>query len=527
MQALAPLTERFNRDIKGIIECYDRIVLFGTYKAIGWPGAMEGCLRAEGVALLDYTRVFANSLRLKMAAHVREEARRAGVEIRQVNWSERKEAVVEEILHRRGRHEGVVCVPGAMERCRTFKAGKNRGTGFLELQWSAGKCQHFYIYFIERELGLYYLRIPAWAPFRLQFYCNGHDWLERRMKAKGLRFKKAGNCFTRISDFGKAQALAAEFDPRRVHRILDKAAARWVAVHRQFGPTLHWSIYQAERATDIVFKNDNVLPDLYAEITRTAACEAGCADIYRFLGKRQNSRSKAEVSSRLQTLLQGTRIKHTLGATSLKMYDKAGVVLRIECPTRDVKSFTHYRKVEPRRSPGATARKPADKAGSAACGPRAKAPGRKQAPMRKTLYSLPALSEAMRAVNRRYLTHISQWRDRTKERHDLRRLTASVRDDKQRSHRGLNFFREEDLQFMQALLRGEHHLQGLRTRTLGQHLPGWSAAKTGRALRRFRVHGLLKRVAGTHKYYLTKRGSASLVAGRQLVERLVLPALAA
>jgi hypothetical protein len=527
MQALAPLTERFARDIKGTIECYDRIVFFGTYRAIGWPGAMEGCLRAENVRLLDYTKGFANSLRLKVATHVREEARRAGVEIRQVNWSERKEAVVEEILQRRGRHEGVICVLGAMERCRTYKVGKNRATGFLELQWSGGKCQHYYIYFIERELGLCYLRIPTWAPFRLQFYCNGHDWLERRMKAKGLRFKKADNCFTHISDFGTAQRLAGELDPRRLHRILDKAAARWVAVHRQFGPTLHWSIYQAEWATDIVFKNNKVLPDLYAEITRTAACEVGCADIYRFLGKRPTSRSKAEVSSRLQTLVQGTRLKHTLGATSLKMYDKAGVVLRIECTTSDVKSFTHYRKVEPRRSPGATARKSVDKAGSAACGPRAKAPDRQQAPMRKTLYSLPALSEAMRAVNHRYLTHISQWQDRTKERHDLRRLTASVRDEKERSHRGVNFFREDDQQFMAALLRGEHHLRGLRNRTLGGRLPGWSPAKIGRTLRRFRAHGLLKRVAGTHKYYLTKHGSASLVVGRQLVERLVLPALAA
>jgi len=40
MQALAPLTERFGKDIKGVIECFDRIVLFGTYNGIGWPGAI-------------------------------------------------------------------------------------------------------------------------------------------------------------------------------------------------------------------------------------------------------------------------------------------------------------------------------------------------------------------------------------------------------------------------------------------------------------------------------------------------------
>lgn len=415
---------------------------------------------------------------------------------------------------------------GLRQRCRTFKVGKNQKTGRLALQWSPGKCQHFYIYFIDAELGLCYLRIPTWAPFRLQAYGNGHDWLERRLTKAGLRFTKADNCFTHISDFEAAQKLAGEFDPARVHDILNRAASRWVALHADFGHSLHWSIWQAEWATDIVFKNDQVLPDLYKQITRTAACEVGCADIYRFLGKRQTVRSKAEASSRLQTLVQGTRLKHSLGSTSIKMYDKAGSVLRIECTTSDVKSFTHYRKVEPRQSPGAGASQRADQAGSVVTGKAAPAASQ-YAPMRKTLYSLPALSGAMSAVNQRYLAHISQWHDRTKERHDLRAITASVRDDKDHSHRGINFFREEDVAFMQALQRGEHHIRGLRNRGVQQHLPQWSAAKIGRALRRFRAHGLLKKVAGTHKYYLTRTGSSSLIAASQLKERLVLPALAA
>jgi hypothetical protein len=147
--------------------------------------------------------------------------------------------------------------------------------------------------------------------------------------------------------------------------------------------------------------------------------------------------------------------------------------------------------------------------------------------MRKTLYSLPALAEAMQACNQRYLGFISQWPDRTAERHELRTVTASVRDEKDRSHRGVNFFHDEDLRFLQALLRGEHQIGGLRNRTLQAHLPGWKPAKIGRTLRRFRALGLLKAVAGTRKYYLTKRAMNLLVVGRQLTERVILPALAA
>jgi len=511
------LVNRYAQDIKGVIECFDRVVLFGSYKAIGWTGAMEQHLRGRGISFMEFNKSYANELRLKVADHVRTLARAEGIAIRQVNYGERKEAIVEEILAARGRREGVVCLLGAMERCRCFKVGKNQKSGFLQLQWSPGKCQHFYVYFVDAEFGLCHLRIPTWAPFRLQFCCNGHDWLERQMRAAGIRCKKVDNCFTDVSDFAAAQALLKKFAPLRLQQMLDRLAARWVAVHGNFGPSLHWSVYQAEWSSDIVFKNDRVLPARYREIVRTAAIEVGCADIYRFLGKKPRANSQAEPSSRLQTLVQGTRLKHTLGATSLKMYDKAGCVLRMECTTSDVSTFKHRRKVEPRRSAGPGASQP----GAGSCGEK------KWAPMRKTCYSLGAVAEAMSACNRRYLAYISQWRDRTQERHALGEVTASRRDKKNRSVRGVNFFRADDLQFLRALQRGEHQIPGVRNRTLQPHLPGWKPSRIGRTLRRFRVLKLIKPVTGTRKYYPTARGESLIIAGLQLTERIILPAFAA
>jgi hypothetical protein len=67
----------------------------------------------------------------------------------------------------------------------------------------------------------------------------------------------------------------------------------------------------------------------------------------------------------------------------------------------------------------------------------------------------------------------------------------------------------------------------MSTRSIGKHLTDWKPHKIGRGLRRMREHGLLKKVAGTHHYYLTKLGASSLVAARQLTERLIIPSLAA
>ena len=99
--------------------------------------------------------------------------------------------------------------------------------------------------------------------------------------------------------------------------------------------------------------------------------------------------------------------------------------------------------------------------------------------MRKTLYSLPALAEAMSACNRRHIEHISQWTDHTDERHRMGQITATVREADGRTYRGVNFFRDEDASFLQALLRGEHPISGLRNRALQTHLPGRKPAKIG------------------------------------------------
>jgi DNA-binding HxlR family transcriptional regulator len=47
-----------------------------------------------------------------------------------------------------------------------------------------------------------------------------------------------------------------------------------------------------------------------------------------------------------------------------------------------------------------------------------------------------------------------------------------------------------------------------------------------RALKRLRVHGLIKKVGGTYKYYLTKLGKKAIVTGLYLKEMFIVPQLA-
>jgi len=48
------------------------------------------------------------------------------------------------------------------------------------------------------------------------------------------------------------------------------------------------------------------------------------------------------------TRIQGTPIRHQIGRASMKVYDKVGIVARVECAANDVSFFKHHRHVEQR-----------------------------------------------------------------------------------------------------------------------------------------------------------------------------------
>jgi hypothetical protein len=84
-----------------------------------------------------------------------------------------------------------------------------------------GKCLHYYFYFIDPELGLCYLRVPSWDPFRLQFYYNGHGALEAAMRKRQIEARLLDNAFVHVADWLQAQSLAEQLKPEALHRKLD------------------------------------------------------------------------------------------------------------------------------------------------------------------------------------------------------------------------------------------------------------------------------------------------------------------
>jgi hypothetical protein len=497
------LTDRYRDRLAGVLSCYDRIVITGTLPGVCFAEGMTKLLRWWGIRIFDYP-TFAAELRDRVRAAAATIAATAGVTIEHIAKTHvRKEAVIAKILAARGDHPGLVHVISAMEACDAYQPWHDKRTHQTFLRPDSGKCLHYYFYFIDAELGLIYLRVPTWCPFRLQFYCNGHNWLARRLAAAGIGFTMADNAFAKIDDWPRAQALADALSPDALHHILDRYAAQCCPVLDVFPHAYHWSLMQVEYSTDLVFRSQATLKPLYEQLARQAVLSVKAEHVATFLGRKITPQFAQEIGSQFTTRIEGTCIKHRYGSATIKMYDKFALVLRLETTSNDVSAFKHHRKVEHRKGPASRA----------------------LAPVKKTIYSLNDLRDILRACNRRYLAFLSALDDFSSGLKALDRLTQPRRvGDK--TIKGFNFFDPLDHALLQALHRPAFNIAGIRRADLAPVLTPLSPATITRKLSRLRRLGLIKRVTRSYRYYLTRIGRAAIAAASRITQFAIIPALA-
>jgi hypothetical protein len=311
------------------------------------------------------------------------------------------------------------------------------------------------------------------------------------------------NTFRRLGDYAQAQALADAFPVKRLHETLDRLAARYCPVTAQFGVTYHWSLMQVEYATDLIFHHQADLQPLYETLVRTAIHAVKPDHVATFLGRKLTGAYADELGNDFHTRVQGACLKHHRGPVAIKLYDKQALVLRIETTVNDVSFFRHHRTVEHRDGTSTT----------------------KLAPMRRTIYSLAPLRELLLAANQRYLAFLSEVADPTAGVQQVEHLAAPIRQDA-RSYRGFNLFHPDDLALFTALSRGEWQISGFRNRSLRRVLPQYSGPQLSRLLKRLYVHGLIRKIGHTYKYYLTHAGQRVVLTALKLRALVVIPAMA-
>ena len=494
----------------GVLSGWDRIIFRGCCPLFAFVDGMLKWLLHMGIWLTDYSK-WALTMTDAMKKACLAEAERRARPVRYLRSSDvAKDELARQILKENPVSEGLVCILTCLEPCETYRVRGNRQTKRLELRRERTKCLHIYKYWLDGEFGLMGARLQTWLPYGVQVWINGREWLARKLDRKGIAYRRADNCLPWIEDFDAAQKLVNHTHRKNWIRVLDRILARLCPGYGKrldhFG--VYWTAFQTEWATDICFDCTASLRSLYRPLIRGAMTTLSCEDILRFMNKRRSF--QGEVNSNFRKNPEGVRVKHYLGGNSVKAYDKAGSVLRIETTINQPKQFRVFRA------------KQGDPQGEKAW-----------RPLRKSVADLKRRAEVSGQVNHRYAEALGSLDTTTQLGELVTPICRPVRRNGTRC-RALRPWSEEDRTLLESVARGEYITDGFTNRHIAGHLyPNENADKAERAriasrisyrLRLLRAHGLLRKVKNQRRYHVTLKGrriiSAVLAAQAATLQQL-------
>jgi hypothetical protein len=494
---------RHASEVKGTLSGFDRVRFRGTLRWLANLPGMSVWLSHVGVLLKDFTG-YAMGLTERIKAGTRELAEKAGRPVEYLpSAALRKEDYARDIAEREGVSEGLVCVLSAVEPCLTFTVGPNREAKRLELRSEQKKCLHYYFYLIDRRLGWLNVRLQTWMPFTVQVVINGREWLSRELCRRGIGFERRDNCFVDVENICRAQRIMDRQLGSDWSRLLDRLLRQVHPSHRTlFGKErldYYWSADETEWATDVLFRSPEDLSALYPRLVRQAMMGFGSRDVLRFLGKRPcvEQFRKAEILSHLGVRCEGVRVKHALDRNSVKMYDKQQSVLLVETTINNTRQMKAFRASE--NNPD---------------GPQS------WQKLRKGVADLARRAEISQKSNERYLDALSAVEAEPTLAETVAQVCRRARWNG-RPVRALNPLADGDAALLESVSRGEFLLQGFRNRDLRGILFGEAKSadtrrhqmgKVTRLITMLRAHGLVHKVAKTHRYTVSTYGRQIITA---------------
>ncbi len=488
-----PFCAKHQDAITGVLSCFDRVIFRG-YTPLSYPKGIEGWLYQQKVLLKDFKK-FATQIAERIKSHVRTVVTQAGAEFRHLPRKEPMEEQARQIAKEKGIRDGIVCGYSRMETCRTYRFWYDKGRPRLQKDFR--NCPVLYVFLMHAVLGLIHVKIETWFPLTMQVYVNGHDFLANKLDQAGVKYTLHDNAFTAIDNFAAAQALADRFAKQNWPKLLGELA-------RRFNPLVgkeirqqdyYWITDQAEFATDVIFKDRSRLASIYPRLIEHARACFTAEDVLKFLGRKLNANFRGEVQTWIKRRVEGVRVVHKMKKNKLKMYDKAGNVLRVETTINDPKEFQVRR---PRTNGQLDWQR-----------------------LPKGVAWLWRYAEVARASNSRYLEALAVVNDDRKARQLLDKATTTAALNGRRK-RALQPLSPADQKLFLAVMRGEHRLRGFRNRDLEQRLydemPKDDAEKrrrcgrVSRLIQLLRAHELVAKIPHTRRYRITTKGETLMSA---------------
>jgi len=427
------------------------------------------------------------------------------IEIVRFQKGERKDNVMQKRLRRFKAKEGVVFIGVAQEKAtvpRTIrKSFGNDGGTIPWIDYTTAMVNFYYFYCVDEDFGPFFIKFCSYFPYTGKLCLNGHEYLKEQLTTRGIEFEALDNGLLSCADPGLAQRLANGFDEKKIERFFRKWLARlphpYPAADRKAGYRYQLSILQAEFSLTQVWDRPRHGREFFEQVIRENIDLGRPENVQLIFARKMRKATVADGRCRTRIVTEGVipSMHVYYKNTHLKQYHKtcaSGAALRTETTINNSYDFAVGRLVK----------------------------------------NLPRLREIGFSTNHRMIEVQKASHDGRVGAAAFEKLQNPIRVDKQRAS-ALRFGDARVQALLGVLLQMSLHVEGFRNRQLRPLLAQMlgsdpSQIKPGQMsyhLRRLRLHGLVARIEGTHRYKLTKLGLRIAVFYQRTYSRVLRPGL--
>jgi hypothetical protein len=425
-----------------------------------------------------------------------------GLELVRFQKGQRKDNVFQDRLRRFRRPEGVVFIGVAQEKARvprTIRKEFKDGATIPWIDYTTALPNFYYFYCVDEDFGPFFIKFCSYFPYTAKLCLNGHEYLKCQLRKKGIRFQALDNGLLDCDDLAAArricEGLSAEKIDAFFRKWLQKLPHPFSQADREAGYLYDLSILQAEFSLTQVWDRGVSGRCFFEEVIRENLDLGRPEQVQLIFERKMQKKTATDGRCRTRVITEGVipSLHVYYKNTHLKQYYKEGRALRTETTINDTYDFGVGRRLK----------------------------------------NLPELRKIGFAANRRVLEVEKLSHDCQIGAAAFEKLQQPATVDGQHAS-ALRFGDARVQALLSVLVIFSLQPEGFRNQQLRPLLAqclGWreeeiTPGRMSYDLRRLRLHGLLERIKGTHRYHLTAAGLKTALFYSRTYLRFIRPGLA-
>src|SRR3982750_59917 len=275
-------------------------------------------------------------------------ARQEQVPVVQFRKGERKDEIAAEHLSRFTKAEGVLFIGKAQEKTLVFRTerrrSENTGATYPWLVRSTAMVNQFYVYGVDRDFGLFFLKFSTYFPYNAKLCLNGHEYAKRQLMQKGIGFEALDNGVLRCDDPKRLQAICDGLSAGKIDALLRKWLRKlphpFTVADRKAGYRYEVSILQAEFSLTQVLDRPVTGRVFFEEVIRENLDIGRPSQVQLIFDRKVSRRTPGRFRTRVITEGVVPSLHINYKNTRIKQYHKEGRALRTETTINDTRDFS-------------------------------------------------------------------------------------------------------------------------------------------------------------------------------------------